>query len=150
MTYKMNEKDRKIIEVLKEHSDYTTREIAKKTLLAPTTVHNRVRKLKGEGVIKKFTIEIDNEKVGKNFVAYILISANLTLLKQKGKTQYDLAREMRKFYFIERVDIVSGPVDLVAVGRVKDVEEFDKVLLGRLQLLEGIDKTQSLIVLHEG
>jgi DNA-binding Lrp family transcriptional regulator len=46
------------------------------------------------------------------------------------------------------VDIVTGGTDLVAIIRVKDVEEFDKVLLGKLQLLEGIDKTQSLTVIH--
>ena len=148
MTYKMDEKDRKIIEVLKEHGDYTTREIAKKTLLPTTTIHNRIKKLQEEGVIKKFTIDVDNSKIDKGFLAYILISANLPLLKQKGKTQYDLAEEIRKLYFVERLDIVSGHTDLLAVIRVKDVEEFDKVLLGRLQAIEGIEKTESLIVIH--
>ena len=80
----------------------------------------------------------------------MLISANLGVLKQKKKTQYDLAREIRHFPFVERVDIVSGGTDLVAMIRIKDVEEFDKVLLGKLQIIEGIDKTQSLIVIHEG
>jgi len=77
------------------------------------------------------------------------VSANLSLLKQKKKTQYDLAKELKKFYFVERADIVSGGADLIVIIRVKDVEEFDKVLLGKLQLVEGIDKTQSLIVIHE-
>ena len=82
-------------------------------------------------------------------VAYVLIFANLQTLKQKKKTQYDLAKEIKYFDFVERVDIVSGGSDLVAMIRVKDVSEFDKVLLGKLQLVEGIDKTQSLIVIHE-
>ncbi len=50
---------------------------------------------------------------------------------------------------MERVDIVSGGTDLVAMIRVKDVAEFDQVLLTKLQRIEGIDKTQSLIVIHE-
>ncbi len=146
--YKLDDKDLKIIEVLKEHGDYTTRQIAKKTLLPSTTIHNRIRKMKKEGIIKKFTVELDNSKINKNFVAYVLISANLQLLKQKNKSQYDLAKEIKKFSFIEQVDITSGGTDLVAIVRVKDVEEFDKVLLSKLQLIEGIDKTQSLIVIH--
>ena len=149
MNYKMDDKDEKIIEVLKEHGDYTTRQMAKKILLPPTTIHNRIKKLREEGVIKKFTIELDNSKIGKNFVAYIMVSADLALLKQKHKTQYDLAHEISKLYFVERVDIVSGGKDLVVIIRVKDVEEFDKVLLGKLQLIEGVEKTQSLIVIHE-
>ncbi len=149
MDYKLDDKDWKIIEILKEHGDYATRQIAKKTLLPVTTIHHRIKRLKQEKVIRKFTIDLDPVKTEKNFVVYVLISANLELLKQKKKTQYDLSNEIRKFYFIERVDIVSGGTDLVAIIRVKDVEEFDKVLLSKLQLVEGVEKTQSLIVIHD-
>ncbi len=146
----LDEKDKKVLEMLKEHADWTTRIIAKKTNLPITTVHNRIKKLRKEGIIKKYTIETDNKKLHKNFVAYVLISANIQTLKQKHKTQLDLAKELRKFWFIERVDIVSGGTDLVAIIRVKDVDEFNDVLLGKMQLIEGIEKTQSLIVIHEG
>lgn len=148
MTYEMDEKDLKIIEILKDHSEYTTRQIAKKTLLPPTTIHNRIKKLKAEGIIKKFTIEPDYSKINKGFLVYVLISANLGVLKEKKKTQYDIVKELRKMYFIERADVVSGGTDIVAIVRVKDVAEFDKVLLGKIQLLDGIEKTQSLIVIH--
>jgi Lrp/AsnC family leucine-responsive transcriptional regulator len=144
----IDDKDQKIIDVLKEHGDYTTRQIAKKTLLPATTIHHRIQKLRKEGIIRKFTIELDHSKLGRNFVVYVLVSANLQILKSKQKTQYDLAEELKRFYFTERVDIVSGGTDLVAVIRVRDVEEFDKVLLGKIQMLEGIEKTQSLIVIH--
>ncbi|MBU0457328.1 MAG: Lrp/AsnC family transcriptional regulator [Nanoarchaeota archaeon] len=150
MDYILDDKDQKILEVLKEHGDYTTRQIAKKTLLPITTIHNRIKRLKKEKIIKKFTVELDNSKIGKGFAAYILFSANLPLLKQKKKTQYDLAKEIKSFDFIEKVDIVSGGTDLVAFLRVADAQRFDKVLLGKLQLVEGIDKTQSMIVIHEG
>jgi len=148
MGSELDEKDRKILDVLQDHAEYTTRQIAKKTLLPATTIHNRIRKLKQDGIIQKFTVKLDNHKIGKGFVAYVLISANLSLLKQKKKTQHDVAQELRHFSFVERVDIVSGGTDLVAIVRVKDVAEFDRVLLEKLQLLEGIEKTQSLIVIH--
>ena len=149
MTYKLDEKDKKILEVLQEHGDYTTRQIAKRTLLPATTIHHRITKLKKEKIIRHFTIDIEPQAVGKQLMVYVLISADLQLLKQKKKTQYDIAKELRSFHFIERADIVSGGTDIVAIVRVKDVEEFDKVLLGKLQLVEGIEKTQSLIVIHE-
>jgi|SRR3989339_2006303 len=145
----IDEKDQKILEVLKNHADYTIRQITKKTLLPATTVHHHLKKLKTEKVIKRYTVDLDFHKVGKGLLAYVLIFANLQTLKQKKKTQYDLAKEIKYFDFVERVDIVSGGSDLVAMIRVKDVSEFDKVLLGKLQLVEGIDKTQSLIVIHE-
>ncbi|MEK6969225.1 MAG: Lrp/AsnC family transcriptional regulator [Nanoarchaeota archaeon] len=146
--YEIDEKDQKIIELLQEHGDYTTRQIAKHTLLPITTIHNRIKKLKQEGVIKKFTVELDYAQINKGLLVYILISVDLQLLKQKKKTQYDVAKDLRSFYFVEKADIVSGGTDLVVTVRVKDVEELDKVLLKKLQLVEGIEKTQSLIVIH--
>lgn len=149
METKIDEKDRKIIEILQDHADYPTRQIAKKTGLPITTVHNRIQKLKKEKIVKKFTVDIDYHKIGKGFRAYVLVSVDLSLLKQKNKSQYHVAKEIRHFPFVERVDIVSGGTDIVAMLRVKDVAEFDQVLLTKLQRIEGIDKTQSLIVIHE-
>ncbi len=148
MTANLDEKDRKILAVLQEHGDYTTRQIAKKTLLPITTIHHRIQKLKREKIIRGYTIAVDPHAVGKSFAAYVLISVNLEFLKQKRKTQYDLAHEISAFPFIEHVDIVSGGTDIVALIRVADVHEFDAVLLRKLQQVEGIEKTQSLIVIH--
>ena len=77
MSYELDDKDEKILEVLKEHAEYTTRQIAKKTLLPVTTVHNRIIKLRKEGVILKYTIVPDYSKLDKDFVVYVLVSANL-------------------------------------------------------------------------
>jgi len=149
MFEKTDQKDYQILKILQSNADYSTRQIAKKTLLPITTVHNRIQKLKKEGVIKKFTVELDHDKVGKGFLAYILIAVDLTLLKNLKKTQYDIVKKLKNFYFVERADIVSGGTDIVAVVRVKDVKEFDEVLLGKLQQVEGIENTRSLIVIHE-
>ena len=148
MAYNIDEKDRKIIDILAEHGEYTTRKIAKKTLLPSTTIHNRIKRLKKEKIIKKFTVDIDYEKTGKGFFAYILVSVNLPALREMKKSQYDIANEIKRLYFVERADIVSGGADIVVIVRVEDVKEFDRVLLGKLQTIDGIEKTQSLIVIH--
>ena len=149
MTYSIDEKDLKIIKVLQEHGDYTTRQIAKKVSLPITTIHNRIKKLKKEKIIEKFTIKLNQKAIDRGLLIYLLISVSLPILKEKKKTQYDVAKEIRNFYFVDKVDIVSGGTDLIATIRVKDVEEYDLVLLKRLQKVEGIEKTQSLIVIHE-
>ena len=112
-------------------------------------MHNRIKKLKAENILRKYTVEIDPGSVEKAFSAYILISVNIHFLREKKKTQYDLAKEISRFNFVEKVDIVSGGADLVAYIRTKDVSAFDKLLLNELQSIEGINNTQSLIVLHE-
>lgn len=148
MNVKLDGKDQKILELLKEHGDYTTRQIAKKTLLPVTTIHNRIKKLKAEGIIKKYTVELDYDKLERNFLVYVLVSVNIGLLKERKKTQYQLLDEIKRFYFVERVDIVAGGADLVVMMRVKDVHEYDECIVTKLQVIEGIDRTQSLIVIH--
>ena len=50
---------------------------------------------------------------------------------------------------VEKVDIVTGGTDMVVRVRVKDVEGYDKFLLKKFQNIPGVDRTQSLIVIHE-
>ena len=148
MEDKIDEKDITILYILEKHAEYTVRQIAKKSLLAPTTVHARIKKLKKLGVIKRYTIEIDKKKIGKKIGAYVMISVDLKSLKEKNKTQYDLYEEIKKLPGVERVNIVTGGTDLIARIRVTDIEEFDKVLMEKIQLLEGVSKTQTMVIMH--
>lgn len=147
--YIMDEKDKQILFLLEENSSLSTREIAKKTLLPITTVHNRITKLKEQKIITKFTIEVDHQAVDEDFSVYILISANLETLKTLGRSQHDLARDLKKIPQVKKVDIVSGGTDVVAYLRTKDVHAYDMLLLEKIQQISGISKTQSLIVMHE-
>jgi len=144
----IDDKDKAILELLREHGDYTTRQIARKTLLPPTTINNRIRKLKQDGVIRKFTVALDPVAMEQDFKVYVLISADLLTLKEKKKTQYDMVSELRKLPAVESADIVSGGTDIVVTVKVKDRQEYDRLLLGRIQLIDGVERTQSLIVIH--
>ncbi len=149
MTYTLDEKDYSIIGVLQEHGDYTTRQIAKKTLLPVTTIHNRIKKLKKEKIIKRFTIELDHQKIGKTFYAIILVSVDYQSLRELKKDQHQLAREIKMLPDVEKVDVVTGGTDIVVRVRVRDVQDYDQFLLKKFQSIPGVDKTQSLVVIHE-
>lgn len=145
----LDEKDKKIIELLKDDSSLSSRQIAKKLLIPITTAHHRVKKLKEAGVIKKFTIELDNKKVDRGFCALILLSCDYKSLREVKKDQHKLCSEIRRLPEVESAKIVTGGVDIVIDVRTKDVEEFDKFILQKLQKLSGVDRTQSLVVMHE-
>ena len=149
MESNLDEKDWKIIDILQEHSDYTTRKIAKKTNLPQTTVHNRIVKLRKEGIIEKFTIKLNPEKIGKSFAVQMLVSVDYDLLKRQKRTQHDLANEIKKLPEVERVDIITGDVALLVRARLKDVKEFDDFLLTKFQKIAGITHTRTLVIIHE-
>ncbi|MBI2658827.1 Lrp/AsnC family transcriptional regulator [Candidatus Woesearchaeota archaeon] len=145
----MDEKDEKILRILKENSKLTTHKISKKILMPITTIHNRIKKLEKEGIIKRYTIELDNKKIGKNIAAYIHIVVDYKLLKEIKMSQHELARKLKQNEFVEEAAMVTGGTDIIIKVRVKDIDELDDFVTKKLRNIDGIEKTQTMIVLNE-
>ncbi|MEM5871383.1 MAG: Lrp/AsnC family transcriptional regulator [Candidatus Aenigmatarchaeota archaeon] len=145
----IDQKDLKILEILKENSSLSVRQIASRTLLPITTVHHRIKRLKSLGVIKRYTIEVNHKTLGKGLSAYVLIKVDSKYLKNMRISQHDLASSLKKFDFVERADIVTGAIDIVALIRVKDVEELDRIIIDKLRDIQGIESTETLVILRE-
>ena len=146
----LDDKDLLVLDVLREHADYSIRQMAKKTLLPPTTILHRLKKLKSLGVIKRYTVETDRRKLGQMLSAYVLISIDLKSLKEKHKSQFDVAKDLRKVPQLEKVDIVTGEsADIIVRMHTKDIEEFNAVVLGKIHAVDGVAKTTSMIIMSE-
>lgn len=144
----LDDKDFKILDVLKHNAKLSTQQIAKKTLIPVTTVHNRIKKLEKEGVIKGYTIVLDHKKIGKAVLAFILINVVYTLPTKKFQ-QEEIAKQIKKFEIVEEVAIVAGGTDMIIKVRTKDIEELNDFVIRKLRNIEGVDKTQTMIVLSE-
>ncbi len=93
---KLDKKDLQIIEILKGDSSLSTHKISKKTHIPITTIHNRIKKLKQEGVIKNFTVKLDHKKLGKHISAFILITINYNI-QGKKIDQSGIAKKINYF-----------------------------------------------------
>ncbi|PIU21718.1 MAG: AsnC family transcriptional regulator [Candidatus Diapherotrites archaeon CG08_land_8_20_14_0_20_34_12] len=144
----MDEKDRLILDVLKENSSLSHREIAKKTHIPLTTVHNRIKKMQKEKLIKKYTIQLDSEKLGLGLAAYIMVTVNQHIAGKKI-SQQEIAKLIKKFSCVESADIVTGQTDLLVKVRCANIKDLDNFITKDLRSIEGIDKTISMIVLEE-
>ena len=143
----IDKKDKKILEILKENSSLSTYKISKKTLIPVTTVNNRIRKLKKLGVIEKFTVEINNIKLGFNLSAYILINMSLKELKEADMTVRDLVRLLKKNSNVESVDNVTGDVDIILKIHAGDINEINDYVVNTLTQYTGIEKTITALIL---
>jgi len=143
----IDEKDRKILEILKENSNLSTHKISKKTLIPITTVNNRIKKLKNKGVINKYTIDIDNVKLGFNISAYILIMISLEELKREGIKTKDLMATIRKNPMVESADNVTGDVDVIVKMHARDINELNNYIVNILSAYKGVEKTKTTIIL---
>ncbi len=145
----MDRKDEKILELLRENSKLTTQQISKKTLIPITTVHNRIKKLEKEGIIKKYTLELDNKKLGKTIAAYVHITVDYRLLKETKLSQHDLAKKIKQDDSVEEAAMVTGGTDIVIKVRAKDIDELDEFVTKKLRNIGGIEKTQTMVILNE-
>ncbi len=142
----VDKKDTKIIEALKENCKLTTSQLSKKLNTPITTIHNRIKKLEQQGSIKQYTIVPDYKKLGKGISSYILVTVTYTLPSGKKTTQESIAKNIKKLG-AEEVSIVTGGTDIILKVRSKDVEELNNFIIDKLRTVEGVDKTQTMIVL---
>ena len=145
----MDKKDEKIIEVLKENSKLSSQQISKRTLIPITTVHNRIKKLERKGIISKYSVILDNKKIGKLVSAYVLINVDYRLLRNKKISHKDIIKRLKMYEAIDEASVVSGSIDILIKVRVKDMEELNVFVTEKASNIEGIERTQTMIILNE-
>ena len=134
---KLDHKDHEIIGLLKENSRLSVRDIAKKTGIRPSTVHQRVKKLKESNVIEKFTLKLNNKAIGENFIVLMLVS---------GKPTEYVGESLLAHKNIKEVFGITGEYDMVFKLKFKDVEEFNDFVLNFRKLNKNVQKTLTMVV----
>ena len=143
----LDDKDLLILEQLKGNAKLTTGQLGKKLNIPVTTVHNRIKKLEKLGVLEGYTVRIDYKKLGKPICAYILISVMYNMPDGRKIKQDELAKSLKKFDEVEEVDIMGGVTDIMIKVRVATVDELNDFVIKKLRSVDGVDKTQTMLVL---
>ena len=66
--------DWQILQSIQENSKQTYSEVGRQLGVAHSTIYDRIKKLEKNGIIKKWTIDIDPEQLGMNHItAYMTI-----------------------------------------------------------------------------
>lgn len=132
----IDDKDKKIIDILKHNSRETVREIAKKTRIRPSTVHQRIQKLIENNVIEKFTIKLNNKAVGENFIVFMLV---------KGSTSEYIDTKILNEAHVKEAFGITGEYDMLIKMKFENVEEFHKFLLNFRKEKKEIQSTLTMI-----
>jgi len=143
----LNEKDSKILEQLKRNSKSTTQQISNATGIPVTTVHNRIRKMEGAGIIKGYGVSLDHKKLGYDILAFIMISVSYISSDGKRISQEGLARSISEMPYVEEAHIVTGGVDIIAKVRVQNMDVLNDFVINQLRNLNGVENTETVIVL---
>ena len=143
----IDKKDRKILAALRDDARRSSQTIAALTGIPASTVHHRIRQLARNGVIKRYTIDLDQRAMGKEIAAYVLVSVDYKLLREKGATQHQLAAQLRKHEYVEEVAMITGASDIILRVRVGTIAQLDEFVTRYLRNIDGVEKTQTSVVL---
>ena len=117
----LDEKDKKILELLIEDSRRTYGSIAEQVDLSESTVRKRVDKLREEGVIEKFTIQICREDER-------CIYAFITLIPRNESEIKELIRETQIIPQCEEVYFLAGQCGVLVKVNVPEITELDALV----------------------
>ncbi len=145
----MDDIDKKIIDVLKDNARWSTQKIAKKTGIPITTVHYRIKKLEGEGIIKKYTVGLDYKKMGVPICAFVLIVVDYNDMKEKNLTQHQLAQKLLLKPQVEAASMVAGRFDIIVKLRVANVDELNQFVTVDMRNMQGVERTETMLVLND-
>jgi DNA-binding Lrp family transcriptional regulator len=131
--------DEQLLAVLREDARASTAQIARRLGVSRTTVQGRIERLQRDGVIRGYTVRVDERHEHGYIRAHIMITVLPKQMPQVVKALQAIA-EVRELHS------VSGPYDLVALGVTASVGDMD-VLTDRIGALDGVGRTTSAIVL---
>ena len=135
----VDELDRRILAELSENSRRSYRQMARRLAVATGTVVKRVKRLEAEGVIRKYTVSVDHEKLGYELtvVTEIVVS--------KGKL-LQMEEEIAKMPMTCAVYDVTGLTDAVIIAKFRGRDELSRFTKNLLSM-PFVERTNTRLVL---
>ncbi len=135
----MDETDQKIIDKLRENSRASYKEIARGVKISDVAVHKRIKNLQKRGVIKRFTVTVDQRKLDKETTAILMIKCNT------GSAP-EIAERLAKAPDTTEVYTTIGEYDLVAKIRTNDMNTLKDIVEKKLRMTRGIHEIRTSVV----
>ncbi|MEF8874221.1 MAG: Lrp/AsnC family transcriptional regulator [Candidatus Thermoplasmatota archaeon] len=138
----IDEKDEKILEILKQDSRTPYTEIASELDLSEATVRKRIEKMKGEGIIERFTIELDPSNLGYHMVTFLGLDVE----------PEHFLKAVEKLSEIEEVRWVAkstGDHMIMSEIWAEDNEHLSKIMSEKVGKIKGVRDLCPAIILEK-
>jgi len=141
--HKVDNLDIKIISILQEDSRKSFQEIARELVVSGGTIHVRMNRLKELGIVNGSRIMLDYPKLGFDVTTFIGIN-----LHNAGDSAVVLEK-LRKMDEITEVHYTTGSYSLFIKAILQSTLGLKTFLVEKLQLIEEIQSTETLISLDQ-
>ena len=136
-----DEMDARIISALGTDGRRSYGDVGAEVGLSTAAVHERVKKLVDKGVIRRFSISVDPDKVGLTFTAFVAIR------NDGGIHCRDVAPRLRAMPQVEELHSVAGEYDFLAKVRTTHARALEDVIY-EIKAIAGVARTTSTVVLN--
>ena len=136
----LDNKDKKIIDILKISGREPASSISEKVGLSVPTVIDRIKKLHDLGVIEGYKAIVNSKKIGLD------VSAIITIISESSSKYSDLVDNAIKEKFIEKCYTTTGNGSHVLLVNVENTDSLEK-LLRNIQQWPGVRRTETQIIL---
>ncbi len=141
--YQVDKTDLKILEILMQDAKKPFTEVAKKAFVSGGTVHVRMNKMEEAGIVEKTTLKLNYAKLGYDITAFIGIYLEKSALYDQVLTKLKNIPEITSIHY------TTGNYSMFVRIHCRYTNHLGLVLHDKIQLVEGIERTETMISLEE-
>ncbi|MDC0211700.1 Lrp/AsnC family transcriptional regulator [Candidatus Nitrosopelagicus sp.] len=138
---KVDDLDLKLLSELKKDGSISIPLLAKKLNINASVLYSRIKRLIKKKMIKKFTIDIDENQLGFGVKAYVGINRD-----PKFKTA--IHENLLEIAEIDRIIEVTGRFDLMVGALAEDLEQLHSIVVDKIGKIDGIQNTETFVELE--
>lgn len=139
---RIDDLDLKILSELSNDASISVPKLSKKVNINASVVYSRIKRLIKRGLIKKFTVIINDEALGLNVKA-------LTGINMDSKLRDNVLNELFKVPEVREVSEVTGRFDVLVTMNARSLDEMHQLISEKVGRIEGVQKTETFIEMRK-
>lgn len=142
-TVQLDKNDLAILKLLQENARITVKEISEKVHLSTTPVHERIKRLEQNGVIRQYATLVDHAKVKKGLMVICYVS-----LKEHNKNAgLKFIKAINQLNEVIECYNISGEFDFMLKVVEENMDSYYDFHVNRLSQIENMGNVQSVFVM---
>ncbi|MBE6844676.1 MAG: Lrp/AsnC family transcriptional regulator [Ruminococcus sp.] len=133
-----------LITLLKQNARFSNQQLASMLGISEAEVAEKIRQLEDDGVIKGYSVIVDENRVDKDMV---IANIELKVTPQRDFGFDELAKTIMMYDEVESISLMSGSYDLSVTVKGNNLKSIALFVSQRLATIEGVLSTATHFVL---
>jgi len=135
---KIDDIDMKILSELVKDAGLSVPKLSKKISVNPSVVYSRIKRLLKRGLIKRYTVELDEELLG--YTVGALIGLNID-----ARMREKILEELSEMNNVREIVEVTGRFDIILTAKAKSLDDLHNVITNKVGRTDGVMHTETFI-----